>query len=75
MGAMVKLASKQYGVTEIVLYRSLIGMVGLYAFVRWRRDTLATPVAKTHLSRGVVGTAALGVVVLCHQASCRSAPR
>ena len=61
MGAMVKLASKQYGVTEIVLYRSLIGMISLYAFVLWRRASLATPVAMTHLSRGVVGTAALGL--------------
>lgn len=61
MGAMVKLASQQYGVTEIVLYRSLIGIIGLYAFVRWQRATLATPVAMTHLSRGVVGTAALGL--------------
>ena len=66
MGAMVKLASQQYGVSEIVLYRSLIGMISLYAFVRWRRASLATPVAKTHLSRGVVGTAALGALVLCH---------
>jgi drug/metabolite transporter (DMT)-like permease len=61
MGAMVKLASQQYGVSEIVLYRSLIGIIILYAFVRWRRASLATPVAKTHLSRGAVGTAALAL--------------
>jgi S-adenosylmethionine uptake transporter len=61
MGAMVKVAIHQYGVLEIVFYRSLIGVVGLYVFVRWRRETLATPVAKTHLTRGVVGTAALAL--------------
>lgn len=61
MGAMVKVAGKQYGVPEIVFYRSLIGVISLYAFVRWRRSTLATPVALTHLSRGVVGTAALAL--------------
>jgi S-adenosylmethionine uptake transporter len=61
MGAMVKVALQQYGVLEIVFYRSLIGVVSLYAFVRWRRETLATPVAKTHLARGAVGTAALAL--------------
>lgn len=61
MGAMVKVAIQQYGVLEIVFYRSLIGVVGLYAFVRWRRTTLATPVAMTHLARGTVGTAALAL--------------
>ena len=59
MGAMVKFAILQYGVLEVVFYRSLIGVVVIYAFVRWRRTTLATPVARTHLARGVVGTAAL----------------
>jgi S-adenosylmethionine uptake transporter len=61
MGAMVKFAIQQYGVLEVVFYRSLIGVVVLYAFVLWRRATLATPVARTHLTRGVVGTAALSL--------------
>jgi S-adenosylmethionine uptake transporter len=61
MGAMVKFAIQQYGVLEVVFYRSLIGVAVLYAFVRWRRATLATPVARTHLARGVVGTAALSL--------------
>ena len=61
MGAMVKFAIQQYGVLEVVFYRSLIGVAVLYAFVLWRRETLATPVARTHLTRGVVGTAALSL--------------
>lgn len=61
MGAMVKVAIQQYGVLEVVFYRSLIGIAVLYAYVRWRRTTLATPVARTHLARGVVGTAALSL--------------
>ena len=61
MGAMVKFAIQQYGVLEVVFYRSLIGVVVIYAFVLWRRTTLATPVARTHLARGVVGTAALSL--------------
>ncbi|HQR20830.1 MAG TPA: DMT family transporter [Burkholderiaceae bacterium] len=61
MGAMVKFAIQQYGVLEVVFYRSLIGVVVIYAFVRWRRTTLATPVAREHLTRGAVGTAALSL--------------
>jgi S-adenosylmethionine uptake transporter len=61
MGAMAKFAIQQYGVLEVVFYRSLIGVAVLYAFVRWRGTTLATPVARTHLTRGVVGTAALSL--------------
>lgn len=61
MGAIVKVAIQHYAVLEIVFYRSLIGMLALYAFVRWRGETLATPVARTHLARGAVGTAALAL--------------
>jgi S-adenosylmethionine uptake transporter len=61
MGAMVKTAMQSYSVPEIVLYRSLIGVVMLYGFVRVKRGTLATPVARTHLTRGAVGTAALSL--------------
>ena len=61
MGAMVKFAIQQYGVLEIVLYRSLVGVLALFAFVRWRGESLATPVARTHLARGAVGTAALAL--------------
>lgn len=61
MGAMVKVAIQHYGILEIVFYRSLIGVVVLYAFVRWRRAMLVTPVARTHLARGAVGIAALSL--------------
>lgn len=61
MGAMVKLALVRYGTMEIVFYRSLFGVVSIYAFVRWRRQSLATSVALKHLGRGVVGTAALAL--------------
>jgi len=61
MGACVKWAGDYYEVAEIVFYRSLIGAVLLYAFVAWRKTSLATPLAKTHLLRGVAGTAALAL--------------
>ena len=59
MGAMVKFAIQQWR-AQIVLYRSLVGMLALFAFVRWRGETLATP-ARTHSARGAVGTTALAL--------------
>ncbi len=59
MGACVKFAGRHYGVTEILFYRSLIGAACLFAFVRFRGMSLATPLAGMHLARGIVGTAAV----------------
>jgi drug/metabolite transporter (DMT)-like permease len=61
MGACVKLAASRYSVMEIVLYRSLLGAIGIAAFVRWRGETLTTVVPWMHLRRGAVGTAALSL--------------
>jgi S-adenosylmethionine uptake transporter len=61
MGVCVKLAGRHYGVSEIVFYRSLFGVISLAAFVHWRGFSLATPLAGTHLRRGVVGIAALAL--------------
>lgn len=61
MGACIKLASRQYGIAELVFYRSLFGAVSLYAFVQWRGLSLSTPVAQMHLHRSVWGVAALAL--------------
>lgn len=61
MGACVKLASQHYSVAEIVFYRSAIGAVILFAFVRARGGSLRTPVPWMHVSRGAVGTLALAL--------------
>jgi S-adenosylmethionine uptake transporter len=61
MGGCVKLAAAQYGIAEIVLYRSLIGCVALGAFARWQGLSLATPVPWMHLRRGAAGTVALSL--------------
>jgi S-adenosylmethionine uptake transporter len=61
MGACVKLAGRHYGVAEILFYRSLIGAACLYGFVQFRGMSLSTPLARMHLSRGVVGTAAVAL--------------
>jgi S-adenosylmethionine uptake transporter len=61
MAACVKLASATYGTAEIVLFRSLVGVVGLFAYARIRGQSLATPVAGLHLRRSVVGVTALAL--------------
>jgi drug/metabolite transporter (DMT)-like permease len=59
MALCVKLASAQYGVGEIVFYRSLVGLVLMAWLLRLRDRAIATPVPAMHLWRGLSGTAAL----------------
>lgn len=59
MGLCVKLASTQYGAGEIVMYRSLAGLVLMGAALRARGLGLATPVPGMHLWRSVSGAAGL----------------
>lgn len=61
MGVCIKLAGRHYGIAEIVFYRSLFGVLSIAAFVGWRGFTFATPLAGTHLRRGVFGVAALAL--------------
>ena len=59
MGATVKLASAQYSIFEIVLYRGLAGVVILFVLARRKKGTLVTTAPFAHLSRGLVGVASL----------------
>jgi S-adenosylmethionine uptake transporter len=59
MGACVKAASTLYSAGEIVMYRSLIGLVLMAAMMRWRGVAFASRVPRLHLSRSVSGTVAL----------------
>lgn len=59
MGVCVKLASAQYGAGEIVLYRSLVGLVAMAAVLRWRGLGWRTRVPAMHFWRSVTGTTAL----------------
>jgi S-adenosylmethionine uptake transporter len=61
MAACVKLASTQYGTAEIVLFRSLIGVIGLFAYARFAGQSLATDLAGVHLRRSAMGVAALAL--------------
>ena len=59
MGVCVKLASDYYSISEIVMYRGLVGMVFLAGLSKVRGDSLRTPLPWHHLRRGVVGVTAL----------------
>lgn len=61
MGVCVKLASAYYDAGEIVLYRSLVGVVILVCMSRWRRQSLRTPVPAMHFWRGLSGVLALSL--------------
>ena len=59
MGACVKLASAQYGAGEIVLYRSLVGLVLMTVVLRWRGISWRTRVPAMHFWRSLSGATAL----------------
>jgi S-adenosylmethionine uptake transporter len=61
MGLCVKLASARYGAAEIVMYRSLVGMVYIGVLVRWRGGTLRSAVPAMHLWRSVTGVVSLSL--------------
>ena len=48
MGVCVKLASEQYSAGEIVLYRSLVGLVLMTGVLRWR----GIPCTSAHFPQG-----------------------
>jgi S-adenosylmethionine uptake transporter len=59
MGVAVKFASPHYGAGEMVMYRSLVGIVLIGALMRWRGVPLATPVPAMHAGRSATGVAAM----------------
>jgi S-adenosylmethionine uptake transporter len=61
MAACVKLASQQYSVAEIVFFRSAIGALLLFAFIRASGGSLRTRFPWMHASRGAVGTLSLSL--------------
>jgi S-adenosylmethionine uptake transporter len=59
MGVCVKFASAQYGAGEIVVYRSLMGLVLMAGVLRLRGLAWRTPVPAMHFWRSACGTTAL----------------
>jgi len=59
MGAAVKLASDYYSTSEMVMYRGLVGTIGLFLLVRHQGGTLRTAFPREHLWRGFIGVVSL----------------
>ncbi len=59
MGVCVKYASDTYGPGEIVMYRGLVGVIGIALLARARGVSLKTRVPMMHAWRSIVGVSAL----------------
>lgn len=61
MGLFIKLAANEYNTGEIVLYRSLIGVIVLLAMTGMRGQTLRTRHLGAHVKRSTAGVISLGL--------------
>jgi S-adenosylmethionine uptake transporter len=61
MGVCVKYASAHYGAGEIVMYRGLVGTIGIAMFAHLRGVPLRTRVPAMHAWRSAVGVSALAL--------------
>jgi S-adenosylmethionine uptake transporter len=59
MGVCVKLASETYSTAEIVTCRGAIGVVIMFALMRWQNGTLRSSMVKGHIWRGIFGVTSL----------------
>lgn len=65
MGVFAKLGAEHFSSTELVFYRSVVGVVVLGTLARWRGWPLATAHWRLHLGRGVSGVISLGLYFHC----------
>lgn len=61
MGLFIKLAANEYNTGEIVLYRSLIGVIVLLIISRARGQTIRTRHLGSHVKRSAAGVVSLGL--------------
>jgi drug/metabolite transporter (DMT)-like permease len=59
MGALVKVGAAKFSSAELVFYRSLFGLIAIYAFIFAKKLPLKTPVLAKQMSRALVGFASL----------------
>jgi len=65
MGVFVKLGAPHFTHTELVFYRSFLGLLLVYGIMRHQRVSLATRHWPAHLWRGISGTVALALFFYC----------
>lgn len=59
VGALAKMLGNQFSSAELAMYRSLIGLLAIGAFLLWRSATVRTPFLRGHFWRGTTGTISL----------------
>lgn len=59
MGALVKIGAQKFSSAELVFYRSLFGLVFIWAFTYHHKRSLSSPLLGKHISRSLVGFVAL----------------
>jgi drug/metabolite transporter (DMT)-like permease len=55
MGVLVKIGAAKFSSAELVFYRSVFGLLAIYAYIFAKRLPLKTPVMAKQMSRAVVG--------------------
>ena len=55
MGALVKFSAAKFSAAELVFYRSLFGLLAIYAYIFAKKCPLKTPVLAKQMSRALVG--------------------
>lgn len=61
MGVMVKIGAQKFSSNELVFYRSLFGLLAILAITRTGNKTLRTRHLRMHLTRSLLGFAALAL--------------
>ena len=59
MGALVKVGATKFSSAELVFYRSIFGLMAIYAYIFVKKLPLKTAVISKQMSRGLVGYASL----------------
>ncbi len=65
MGVFVKLGGAHFSTSELVFYRSFVGLLFVIAVLRHQRTPLITPHWRGHLWRGLSGTIAMMLYFYC----------
>ncbi len=61
MGALVKVGATKFSSAELVFYRSIFGLIGIYAYIFAKKLPLKTPVMVKQMSRALIGLASLAL--------------
>jgi len=61
MGTLVKVGAAKFSSTELVFYRSIFGLIGIYAYIFAKKLPLKTPVMVKQMSRALIGLASLAL--------------